>query len=88
MSEEEELRAQIIEVKASIDEMKAVSKKNETDLKKQVESLSKEKSELIAGIKARMELIAMLKRDIMRMAYEQELKVTDEERAKTPQKTK
>ena len=88
MSEEEKLRSQVKEVKSAIEKMKMDSKANEGELKKQVEILEKEKKDLIAGVKARMELIDMLKRDIIRMAYEQELKITDSEHAKPVQKSK
>ena len=88
MSEEEDIREQIQEIKQQIQEMKNNSKTNENELKQQVSILEKEKQDLIAGVKARMQLVDMLKRDIARMAYEQALTVADSEHAKPPAKPK
>lgn len=79
---EEELRQKIDEVKESIEKIKRASKENEKELMQQVKDMENEKSELIEAIKARMQLIDMLKRDIYRVAYEQSLKITDDEHAK------
>ncbi|EAX89063.1 hypothetical protein TVAG_322990 [Trichomonas vaginalis G3] len=79
---EEELRQQIDNVKESIEKIKRESKENERELVEQTQILEDEKKELIEGIKARMQLIDMLKRDIYRVAYEQSLKVTDIEHSK------
>ena len=82
MEEEENLRQQIEEIKASIEEMKKTSKTNENELKQQVQVLEKEKQDLITGVKARMQLLDILKRDIARISYDQALKMTDAEHAK------
>ena len=88
MSEEEQIRREIQQIKSSIEQMKAASKQSENDLKQQSELLEKEKQDLIAGVKARMQLVDMLKRDIARMAYQQALNVADTEHAKPSVKSK
>ena len=82
MEEEENLRQQIEEVKAAIEQMKTTSRSNENELKQQVQVLEKEKQDLITGVKARMQLLDILKRDIARISYSQALKMTDAEHSK------
>lgn len=69
-----EVRNEIEENKRIIEEIKSKSKQTEKDLDDQIKILSKEKSDLITGIEARMQLIDMIKRDIYRMSYEEGLR--------------
>lgn len=69
-----EMRNEIEENKRIIEEIKSKSKQTEKDLDDQIKILSKEKSDLITGIEARMQLIDMIKRDIYRMSYEEGLR--------------
>ena len=75
----EELREKIKREQAVLNEIKSQSKVNENNLKQQADFLKKEQSDLIQGLQARMELVSMLKKDILRMAYSESLRVDSAE---------
>ena len=80
--EEEEARQKIKQIRESIEKIKSQSKEGEKALIQEVKVLQNENDSLITGIKARMQLIDTLKRDITRMAFEQGLKNADERHEK------
>ena len=75
----EELRDKVQKEQAVLNEIKTQSKNNENNLKQQAEFLKKEQADLIQGVQSRMKLINMLKKDIMRMAYSESLRIDSAE---------
>lgn len=75
----DELRFIIDEKKSKLEKIKAESKTKEKSLQTEVDMLNKEKSDLMAGVQARIQLIDMLKRDIIRMAYEETARISQNE---------
>jgi len=74
---EEELSAQISLISKEIEQIKRDSKQKEMELKSEIQELSNEKKQLIVGVKARIGLIDMIKRDIERICLNYELKLVD-----------
>ena len=74
---EEELSAQISLISKEIEQIKRDSKQKEIELKSEIQELSNEKKQLIVGVKARIGLIDMIKRDIERICLNYELKLVD-----------
>lgn len=82
MSEEasiEELREIIKDKKVELENIKSESKIKEKTLQAEVEILNREKTDLMAGVQARIQLVDMLKRDIVRMAYEETARIAQNE---------
>ena len=67
----EELQVLIEKKKSELTELQQNSKTRERELQEKKELLEKQKSDLLKAIKARIQLIDMLKKDIIRMAYEE-----------------
>lgn len=80
----EELVAQIAAKKVELAEVQARKKDIEREFQGQLKDMVAEKDELSAGIDARMDVIQMLKRDILRMAYEESLRIADQEFEQPP----
>jgi peptidoglycan hydrolase CwlO-like protein len=66
----EELKAEIERKKAELTDLRTKSKALEKELQEKRGELSETKSELVSAIEARMELIEMIRYDVVRMAYE------------------
>ena len=49
-------------------------------LKDQLNNLQTEKNELLIGVKARIQIIDILKRDISRMSFEEQLQIVDQKK--------
>ena len=76
---EVDLVAEIAAKKVELAELQGHSKSFEKDMQEKKKALSAEKEELMKGVQARMELIEMLRRDITRMAYEETIRIAQQE---------
>ena len=75
----ESLQAEIAAKKEELVELQGNSKRVEREGQVRRDALAAEKAELLEGVKARMELIDMLKRDIVRMAAEETIRIAQQE---------
>lgn len=75
----EELASEIAAKKAELAELQAHNKQVERDLQEKKKALTTEKSEMMEAVQARMELIDMLRRDITRMAYDESIRIAQQE---------
>jgi hypothetical protein len=78
MSEEEILES-ISQKKSELTELQTNGKITERVLLEQRNDLAATKAELMSGVHARMELIEMLRVDIVRMAYEESARIAEQE---------
>jgi hypothetical protein len=75
----EELQEAIAAKRSELTEVQTTSKATERELLERKKQLSARKAELMDGVQARMELIDMLRRDIVRMANEESARVSQQE---------
>lgn len=75
----EDLQAEIAAKKEELVELQGNSKRVEREGQVRRDALAAEKAELLEGVKARMELIDMLKRDIVRMAASETIRIAQQE---------
>lgn len=75
----EELTAEVAAKKAELAELQSHNKQVEKELQEKKKALMAEKSEMMEGVQARMELIDMLRRDITRMAYDESIRIAQQE---------
>ncbi|OHT17582.1 hypothetical protein TRFO_00831 [Tritrichomonas foetus] len=80
----EAAQEQIKELKAQLIELQKESKEIERSLSQDQKVLAQEKDQLMSGIQARMQLIDILKRDIIRMAYVESVRIAETEYNKLP----
>lgn len=76
--------AQIQSLKEQLFEIQKDSKETERSLLQEEKVLKDEKEQLLSGIQARMQLIDILKRDIVRMAYSESTRIAESEYNKLP----
>ena len=76
--------AQIQSLKEQLLEIQKDSKETERSLLQEEKVLKDEKEQLLSGIQARMQLIDILKRDIVRMAYSESTQIAESEYNKLP----
>ena len=75
---------QVKELKEQFTELQKETREMERSLTHDQKILQQEKDQLLAGIKARMQLIDILKRDIIRMAYNESIRISEQEFNKLP----
>jgi predicted transcriptional regulator len=75
----EELQEAIAAKRSELAEIQAAGKATERELQERRAQLAARKTELMDGVQARMDLVEMLRRDIIRMANEESARVAQQE---------